>query len=125
MTVRQVRRAFTIGSCVNARDLRSCPAYGQFFLSHFNGAVLENELKWAAVEPRQGEENFQEADWCYDWLRSKGVPLLRGHCLLWDNEVPPWLDAIPLKQMAGEDKERCLCVLERVTLYGIMPLAWL
>lgn len=48
------------------------------------------ELKWAHVEPQQGQFTYQEADAVVAFAE-KHKKLIRGHCLIWHEEVPNWV----------------------------------
>jgi GH35 family endo-1,4-beta-xylanase len=79
------KHSFGFGSCVDADlllgDSPDAERYRKTFLSLFNRAVFENEMKWQAtwngVPP-----NVDEA---LKWLRDRNIPV-RGHNLVW----PSW-----------------------------------
>lgn len=82
--VRQTRKAFPFGSAMGGRLLTNAQ-YRDFFKSHFNWAVFENESKWYANERVQGRESYRQADAMLDWCRDNGIPV-RGHCIFWEPE---------------------------------------
>jgi GH35 family endo-1,4-beta-xylanase len=79
--VEQIRHAFGFGTCVSTTLLSAGPdadRYRSTLLDNFNCAVVENELKWPAIDAN-GHDN---ADRIVDWLTEHRFPT-RGHCLLW------------------------------------------
>ena len=54
--------------------------YRKIIREWFNGAVLENELKWPNWE---GDRTKALA--AVDWLQASGISKLRGHNLIWPN----------------------------------------
>jgi endo-1,4-beta-xylanase len=68
------------------------PAYRALVERECNLIVLENEMKWQALEPAPGRPNFGPADDVIAWARDKGIAV-RGHNLFWQAEkwVPAWV----------------------------------
>ena len=56
----------------------------------FDSVTPENELKPEAVQPQRGEYEFEEADELVTWAREAGKRI-RGHTLVWHQQVPRWL----------------------------------
>jgi GH35 family endo-1,4-beta-xylanase len=78
------------------------PQYQEFFRSHFNWAVFQNEAKWYANEPVRGEISYADADALLDWCEANDI-LVRGHNLFWSPAKwqPKWviqLDTNDLRQ---------------------------
>lgn len=61
-------------------------------MERFNAAVFENELKWAATEPKQGEFNYTLADQMLDFVRANQI-VARGHNIFWEDPkyIPSWV----------------------------------
>src|SRR3954454_8605748 len=78
-----------IGVAVNPFDLDT-PAYREVVRQQFSSVTPENEMKWEVVEPRQGVEDWSAADRLVRFARQNGQ-LVRGHVLLWHNQLPAWL----------------------------------
>ncbi|KQV40060.1 endo-1,4-beta-xylanase [Massilia sp. Root335] len=74
------------------------PAYRALVERECNLIVLENEMKWQAVEPAPGKPNFGAADDVIAWAKDKGIAV-RGHNLFWQAEK--WLPAWVAKQNFG------------------------
>ncbi len=92
--VSQTRRHFAFGSAINWRI--SNPDYAQFFKDHFEWAVMENESKWYANEPTQGNVTYETADSIYNFCQTNNIKM-RGHCIFWaaENMVQNWVKALP------------------------------
>ncbi|CAN5818639.1 hypothetical protein BH09VER1_BH09VER1_34150 [soil metagenome] len=84
--IRQTRHAFHFGSAVIASRITGTTTddakYRDAFLSLFDTAVFENDLKWPDWERRDRAKVFQ----ALDWLDAHHIPA-RGHCLVW----PSWI----------------------------------
>ena len=82
--------AVPIGAAVVWQDVRNSPAYGQFFLDHYEWMTPENELKMAALEPEQGSFEFGTADAIVNWALAHGKHV-HGHVLIWGSQLPAWV----------------------------------
>ena len=49
-----------------------------------------NGMKWQIVEPTQGSYDWSQADQLVGFAQANGQ-LIRGHTLLWHNQLPDWL----------------------------------
>src|SRR3954470_9002576 len=78
-----------IGVAVNPFDLDT-PAYRDVVSQQFSSVTPENEMKWEVVEPRQGVNDWSAADRLVRFARQNDQ-LVRGHVLLWHNQLPAWL----------------------------------
>ncbi|NUT51022.1 MAG: 1,4-beta-xylanase, partial [Saccharothrix sp.] len=59
----------------------------------FNSVTPENEMKWDATEPRQGQFTFTNADRIVNHARSRGMSV-RGHTLTWHAQQPGWAQSL-------------------------------
>jgi endo-1,4-beta-xylanase len=87
------RKGMRFGTAISAgRNQFGDPAYRALVERECNLIVLENEMKWQALEPAPGRPNFGPADDVIAWARDKGIAV-RGHNLFWQAEkwVPAWV----------------------------------
>jgi GH35 family endo-1,4-beta-xylanase len=110
----QLDSAFPIGSCINGTVIQD-PAFVDFFTSHMDWAVFENELKWYWTEAERGQLNYADADRLLDFCDRAGKPV-RGHCIFWavDGEVQQWVKDI------GRDDPDQLMAAVRDRLGGLL-----
>jgi endo-1,4-beta-xylanase len=78
-----------IGTAVIPFDLDT-PAYTAVLASQFSVVTPGNEMKWGVVEPTQGTYDWSGADRLVAFAEQHGQ-LVRGHTLLWHNQLPDWL----------------------------------
>src|SRR2546429_15864 len=78
-----------IGTAVIPFDLDH-PAYQAIVASQFSVVTPGNEMKWQVVEPTQGTFDWSGADRLVAFAEQHGQ-LVRGHTLLWHNQLPDWL----------------------------------
>ena len=55
--------------------------------------VPENELKWDTLRPSPTTYDFTRADALIHFARQHGKKM-RGHCLAWHKQLPPWFAAV-------------------------------
>jgi endo-1,4-beta-xylanase len=55
----------------------------------FSSVTAENEMKWDATEPSQGNFTFTNGDRILNHAVSRGMSV-RGHALLWHSQQPGW-----------------------------------
>jgi endo-1,4-beta-xylanase len=87
------RKGMRFGTAISAgRNQFGDPAYRALVERECNLIVLENEMKWQALEPAAGKPNFGPADEVIAWANGKGIAV-RGHNLFWQAEkwVPAWV----------------------------------
>jgi endo-1,4-beta-xylanase len=78
-----------IGTAAVPSDL-SDPALSQITADQFSVLTPGNEMKWQVVEPQQGNFNWTGADNLVNFAEEHGE-LVRGHTLVWHNQLPNWL----------------------------------
>jgi endo-1,4-beta-xylanase len=79
-----------IGSAVNTNLLASDDAYRAVLAREFSSVTAENVMKWALVEPRRGVFDYAAADNLVEFAR-RHDQVVRGHTLVWHNQLPGWL----------------------------------
>ncbi|MGW2477090.1 endo-1,4-beta-xylanase [Streptomyces sp. NPDC001665] len=84
------RSGVRIGTAVDMAALADDAPYRARAASEFSSVTPENVMKWEVVEPSRGRYDWKEADKLVDFARANGQ-LVRGHTLLWHNQLPSWL----------------------------------
>jgi endo-1,4-beta-xylanase len=79
-----------IGTAVDMSALANDTTYRERIASEFNSVTAENVMKWDTIEPQPGQLNFGPADELVAFARANGQKV-RGHTLLWHNQLPSWL----------------------------------
>jgi endo-1,4-beta-xylanase len=78
-----------VGTAVIPFDLDH-PDYAAIVGNQFSVVTPGNEMKWQVVEPTQGTYDWSGADRLVSFAQQHGQ-LVRGHTLLWHNQLPNWL----------------------------------
>lgn len=86
------RVGLRIGTAVNTDALASDSGYRSITAAQFSTVTPENVMKWDTIEPTQGNYNWAPADQLVSFAQQNGQ-LVRGHTLVWHNQLPAWLTA--------------------------------
>ena len=78
-----------IGTAVTPFELDNS-AYRQITGDQFSTVTPGNEMKWQVVEPTRGTYDWSAADRLVTFAQQHGQ-LVRGHTLVWHNQLPDWL----------------------------------
>lgn len=79
-----------VGTAVEQNALANFPGYRTEVAREFSTLTPENAMKWDALEPERGELRWEGADAAVDFARDRDM-LVRGHTILWHNQLPRWL----------------------------------
>ncbi|MFI5271587.1 MAG: endo-1,4-beta-xylanase [Ktedonobacterales bacterium] len=82
--------AVPLGAAVNYNALINDARYRDLLRATFSMVVPENEMKFDAIEPEQGQFNFQRADAIVTFAEDNNM-WVRGHTLVWEQQLPAWL----------------------------------
>ena len=77
-----------VGAAIGSPEL---PAVQATIPRDFNSITAENAMKWGSLAPTVGNYDFADADAIADFAASAGVRL-RGHTLLWRDQLPADLE---------------------------------
>ena len=77
------------GTALIPQDIETA-AYAAIAASQFSVVTPGNGMKWQIVEPTQGTYDWSQADELVAFARANSQ-LVRGHTLLWHNQLPTWL----------------------------------
>jgi endo-1,4-beta-xylanase len=64
----------------------------------FDMVTPGNEMKWDTTEPSNGSYNFGPGDGTVSFAKAHGMRV-RGHNLVWQNQLPSWVSSLPLNQV--------------------------
>lgn len=79
---------FELGAAVWQGDLSGEHAF--LLTKHFNSLTSENDMKWDALQPSEGNFSFAAADAQVAFAKAAGMSV-RGHTLVWHNQTPAWV----------------------------------
>lgn len=79
---------FYMGTAIEAYQLE-IPELSELIKKHFSSITAENAMKPESIQPLEGNFDFRDADKIADFARENGIAL-RGHTLIWHNQVPDW-----------------------------------
>lgn len=87
-----LRHDLYIGTAVDMAALAdpADPQYRATVSREFSSVTAENEMKWETLEPTRGAYNFGPADQLIDFAK-RNNQRVRGHVLVWQNQLPTWL----------------------------------
>lgn len=81
---------FLIGVAVSTGVLRGQdPASEALEKKHFSSFTAENAMKPDALQPKEGEFTFADADKLVAMAQESGAEVA-GHCLVWHSQTPRW-----------------------------------
>jgi endo-1,4-beta-xylanase len=79
-----------VGTAVDMGAFADDTTYRDRIASEFSVVTAENVMKWETLEPEPGVYNYGPADELVAFAR-QNRQLVRGHTLLWHNQLPGWL----------------------------------
>jgi endo-1,4-beta-xylanase len=79
------------GCAVDIRLLNEDPAYAALVRAQTRIVVAEGSMKWGSLRPSPTTFRFAEADAFVAFAEAAHLKI-RGHCLVWHRNNPPWLD---------------------------------
>ncbi len=87
-----LRHDLYIGTAVDMAALADTadPQYRATVSKEFSSVTAENVMKWETLEPTRGTYNFGPADELIAFAKRNNQKV-RGHVLVWQNQLPGWL----------------------------------
>ncbi|MDI9217054.1 endo-1,4-beta-xylanase [Clostridium tertium] len=80
---------FLVGGAVNPGDFGNNSLTEQLVDKHYNIMTAENAMKPDALQKEEGVFTFEQADKLVDYAKANNI-IMRGHTLVWHNQVPDW-----------------------------------
>lgn len=85
-----LKEKFYIGTTMNEAQITGKDVAARAIIhKHFNSIVAENCMKGGALQPREGQFNFDLADRFVDFGRQNQMHI-HGHTLIWHSRSPRW-----------------------------------
>jgi endo-1,4-beta-xylanase len=103
------RHGLFVGTAVDMAALNdpADPQYRSLVSEQFSTVTPENVMKWDTLEPTRGTYNWGPADDLVAFARANNQRV-RGHVLVWHNQLPGWLTAGVADGSIGTDELRAL-----------------
>ncbi|MEU3020721.1 endo-1,4-beta-xylanase [Nocardiopsis sp. NPDC007018] len=79
-----------LGTAVAVDPLGGDTAYRELVSGHYTSVTAENTMKWQYVQPERGTFDWSGPDAVVGFAEERGLSV-RGHTLLWHNQLPDWL----------------------------------
>ncbi len=84
---------FPVGAAVTPLEITG--VHADLLKKHFNSITSGNDFKWDATEPAEGTFRFTNADAQVSFAQANNI-IVRGHTLLWHNQIPAWVFTDPV-----------------------------
>ena len=83
------RHRLAIGTAIDIAALDD-PTYAGIAATQFDSVTAENVMKWETLEPVRGQYNWAPAEEFMAFAEANRQRV-RGHVLVWNNQLPGWL----------------------------------
>jgi endo-1,4-beta-xylanase len=97
-------KGLEIGTAIRGNQAKRNRAYRQTIAAQFSTVTPENEMKWDATEPKEGEFAFGPADDIVDRAR-QAKQKIRGHTLVWHFQLPGWVRKLGPRDLEAAMRE--------------------
>lgn len=84
---------FPLGAAISP-DMLESPIYNAYINKHYSSLTPGNCMKPDAIQPTEGKFTFTDTDKIAAFAEANNK-LLRGHTLLWHNQIPEWFFTDP------------------------------
>lgn len=98
---RAAAKGLLYGAAGNYPTLSEDAQFAALFAQECGILVPENEMKWSFLRPTPDTFDFTQADWLAKFARSHNM-LLRGHTLVWHQQLPDWFNEVVNQQNAEQ-----------------------
>jgi len=107
----QICSAELISDCKTSQAARDSKDHVRVLLREHNVIVPGIEMKWEVIHPEEKSYAFDHADAYVDFAQ-KNKLLVRGHTLVWHNQIPDWVFPKGNRKCGRRNKAELLRVLE-------------
>lgn len=91
------------GCAVDVAALRRDPEYARLIRQQCSIIVAENCMKWSNIEPERDRFRFEDADALMAFAEKNRIKM-RGHTLVWHEQLPAWLE----KEVVPENAQQLM-----------------
>lgn len=92
------RRGLLFGTAIDMDSLANSDQ-AALYVHHARIFTADNVMKFGSLRPQEGPANFDAADRLVDFAARHSIPL-RGHNLIWNDWVPPWVSTLSATRIA-------------------------
>src|ERR1700749_1845606 len=92
---------FPMGSAVGSYPIQNNYTYQGILLSEYNSLTADWEMKFAEVEPQQGQFNYAPGDYIVNFAAQRHMRM-HGHNLVWHQALPGWVLSFQGDSLAWE-----------------------
>jgi endo-1,4-beta-xylanase len=86
------------GSATDNPELTDAPYVAILTGGEFDQTTPGNSMKWDTIEPSQGQFNYTKGDAVVTLAQQHNLKV-RGHNLVWHNQLPSWVSSLPSNQV--------------------------
>lgn len=101
------RDVLTVGTAVTPENVDTTDVHAQLVMKHFGALVPGNAMKWDALEPKEGQYQWADADKIVEFAGLTGMRM-RGHTLVWHQQTPAWVFQDPADASKPASKDLLL-----------------
>jgi endo-1,4-beta-xylanase len=105
-------RDLLVGTAVRDEPLRREDGYREVLQREFSSVTPENAMKWEVLQAEPGAFDFERADAIVAAARDAGQQV-RGHTLVWHNQLPEWVAELSAAEMREALREHVQTVVRR------------
>lgn len=119
------RHGLEVGTAVAVNPLVHDDEYQRVITDNYTSVTAENAMKWQHVQPERGEFDWSGPDTIVGFADDHDLSV-RGHTLLWHNQLPSWLadgswEAGELREVLREHTESLVGRYQgRVTAWDVI-----
>jgi len=98
---------FSLGVAIDTQYSR----YNTLLTKHYNSVTAEDQMKFDALQPSEGNFSYGTADQMVTFATSNGIDV-RGHALVWHRQTPSWVFSGSAAQVLSRMKNHISNVMQ-------------